>query len=134
MLETRKLETSKPSTKPTAPRFDVIKWLVVVLLIAAGVWANYYYSQLDWALRLAGWIVLICVVVAIILQTAVGEKTWVFAKDAQRELRKVVWPTRQETIQTTMVIIGMVVLMALILWGIDSILLWIISWLTGQRG
>jgi preprotein translocase subunit SecE len=115
-------------------KLDGIKWAVVVVLFAAGLWANYHYMQIDWALRAAGWIVLLCIMVSISLQTATGKRVWVFAKDARGELRKVVWPTRQETLQTTLIIVVMVMCMALILWGIDSILLWIIGWLTGQRG
>ncbi len=111
--------------------WDALKWALVVILIAAGIWANYHFSQIDWALRLAGWIVLACIVVAIALQTAAGRRAWVFAKEARGELRKVVWPTRRETIQTTMVVVGMVVLMALILWAIDSFLLWLVSLVSG---
>lgn len=111
-------------------RWDALKWSVVAILLMAGVWANYHYIQIDWALRLAGWILLACIMVAISLQTAIGAQVWTFAKDARMELRKVAWPTRPETIQTTMVIVGMVVLMALILWGIDSLLLWLVSLMT----
>jgi preprotein translocase subunit SecE len=46
----------------------------------------------------------------------------------------VVWPTRQETIQTTLVIGAVVVVLALVLWFIDGILVWAVGWLTGQRG
>ncbi len=112
---------------------DTLKWAVVVILIAAGVWANYHYSQIDWPIRFVGWIVLAAVLFAIASQTAGGRRAWDFSKGARAELRKVVWPTRQETIQTTMVVVGMVVLMALILWGIDSVLLWIMSLLTGGQ-
>lgn len=109
---------------------DILKWTAIVVLIVAGIWANYYYSQIDWSLRLAGWIVLGCLLLGFSLQTKLGSQAWEFAKNARIELRKVVWPTRQETIQTTMVVIGMVILMALILWGIDSLLLWIMNVLT----
>ncbi len=114
--------------------FDRLKWTLIAVLIAAGIWANYNYAAVDWALRLAGWIVLACILLAIASQTAAGAKVWRFAKDARGELRKVVWPTRQETVQTTMIVVGMVILMALILWGLDSLLLWVVSLLTGQSG
>ncbi len=116
----------------SAPSWDVLKWILIVALIIAGLWANYYYSEIDWPIRLAGWIVLACIALGIASQTAVGRRVWDFTKDARNELRKVVWPTRQETIHTTMIIVGMVVIMALILWGIDSALLSIVGWLTGQ--
>lgn len=115
-------------------RWDALKWVFVVILVAAGLWANYHYIQLDWSLRLAGWIVLAIIIVLVASQTALGQRSWNFAKQARQELRKVVWPTRQETVQTTVIIIAMVILMALILWAIDSFLLWLLSLLTGQRG
>jgi len=116
----------------TNTRFDAVKWVVITLLIAGGIWANYYYSEIEWALRLIGWIVLMGIVLGIASQTYGGRKAWEFAKGSRIELRKVVWPTRQETVRTTMVITVMVVIMALILWGIDSFLLWIMSLLTGH--
>jgi len=125
----KKLEAITPGAS-----LNGLKWILVIVLIVAGVWANYYYSQIDWPIRLAGWIVLACITLGISSQTVAGHKAWEFSKGARGELRKVVWPTRQETVQTTMVVVGMVVLMALILWGIDSILLWLVGWLTGQRG
>ena len=115
-------------------KWDSFKWAVVVILVIAGLWANYHYQQIDWALRFAGWIVLMCVVAGIASLTYAGKRLWVFAKESRGELRKVVWPTRQETVQTTMIIIAMVVVMALILWGIDSVLLWLLGIFTGQRG
>lgn len=124
----------KLNTEPQKANWDSLKWGFIFLLIVAGLWANYHFSQVEWALRLAGWIILACLSAAIVLQTAVGRHTWLFVKQARGELRKVAWPARQETIQTTMIIVGMVVLTSLILWGIDSILLWIVQMLTGQRG
>ena len=115
-------------------KFDGFKWILILALIATGIWANYSYSQWDWSLRFAGWIVLACVVLFCILQTRVGRVFWSFAKDARMELRKVVWPTRQETIQTTMMVMAMVMVMAIILWGLDTLLFWIVSLLTGQNG
>ena len=48
-------------------------------------------------------------------------------KGSRTEIRKVVWPTRQETVQTTMVVVGFVLLVALLLWGLDSFLGWLVS-------
>lgn len=115
-------------------RFDTVKWLLVVILIAAGVVFNFYYSHIAWALRLAAWIILICVLIGIMAQTVKGQQAWAFAKVSRAELRKVVWPTRPETIQTTLVVVVLVIIMALLMWGIDAILMWIVGLLTGQRG
>jgi preprotein translocase subunit SecE len=123
----------KPDRPKSGFSWDSIKWILIIALFIIALWANYHYSEIDWPLRLAGWIILACVALGIASQTAIGRKAWNFSKDARNELRKVVWPTRQETIQTTMIIVAMVVVMALILWGIDSTLLSIVGWLTGQK-
>lgn len=115
-------------------KLDGLKWFLILLLVAAGIGANYYYHQVAWALRAAGGIFLAAIVVAIALQTAKGLAAWNFFKGSRTELRKVVWPTRQETLQTTLVVVVMVIVIALILWGLDTFFFWAVSWLTGQRG
>jgi preprotein translocase subunit SecE len=114
--------------------FDWLKWLVAAVLLLAGLAANYYYSYQPWPLRLLGWIVLLGIIAAIVLQTLQGKQFIAFARESRMELRKVFWPTRQETVQTTLFVAAMVIVLALILWGIDSVLMWLIGWLTGQRG
>jgi preprotein translocase subunit SecE len=83
-------------------------------------------------LRFAGWIILTCVWLWIFYQTFIGKKLFAFAMEARVELRKVVWPNRQETVQTTMIIAALVIVMSLILWGIDSVLMMAVNWLSGQ--
>jgi len=113
---------------------NIFLWLVIVAVVAAGVVANFYFAYYAVSIRLIGWLAITIVVVLLALQTTAGALSWEFIKQARNEMRKVTWPTRQETVQTSLVVIGMVVLMSLILWGIDSILLWLIGMLTGQSG
>ncbi len=120
-------------TEPTS-KIDLLKWLVIAGLIAAGIWANFHFSAIAWPLRLIGWILLVCVLIAITLQTLKGQMAWSFAKAARHELRKVVWPTRQETVQMTMLVVALVIVMAMFMWGIDSVLLWAVGILTKQGG
>ena len=115
-------------------RFDLLKWIIVFLLVIGGIVANTYFSDVAWALRTAAGIVVLGVALFVALQTGVGHVFLIFAKGARTELRKVVWPTRQETIQTTLVVVAMVVFAALILWGLDTLFFWLVGWLTGQRG
>jgi preprotein translocase subunit SecE len=115
-------------------RFNWVKWLIAAFLFIAGIVANYYYNEQPWPLRLLGWLFLLGLMTIIILQTPQGKQVLSFARESRMELRKVVWPTYQETVQTTLFIAVMVVVLALILWGIDSVLMWLIGWLTGQRG
>jgi preprotein translocase subunit SecE len=115
-------------------KLDWLKWLLIAFLIVAGVVANHVYVQQPWPLRLLAWLFLTGVVVFLGSQTKTGIKFLTFAKESRIELRKVVWPTRQETMQTTLIIAVMVVILALMLWGIDGMLVWLVGTLTGQRG
>lgn len=119
---------------PGKQKLDWLKWLLITVLIIAGLVANSYYNTQPWPLRLLGWLLLLIVAFGIALQTYQGKKALIFARESRMELRKVFWPTRQETLQTTMVVVIMVIVLALVLWGVDSFLMWLIGWLTGQRG
>ena len=65
------------------------------------------------------------------LQNVKGKEVWDLAKEARVEVRKVVWPTRQETTETTLIVVAVVIFVALILWGLDSGLSWVIKGLIG---
>lgn len=114
-------------------QLDWLKWLIAAALLLAGLVANHYYSQIPMALRTAAWLFIVAIAALVASRTQKGKWTLAFFRDSRMELRKVVWPTRQETVQTTMVVAVMVIILALILWGMDGILVWLIGWLTGQR-
>jgi preprotein translocase subunit SecE len=118
-------------------RFSSMDFLfsgLAVVLFAAGVAGNIYFSEQAIALRAAAWIVLAMVIVLLVIQTTYGKLALHFLKEARVELRKVVWPGRQQTLQTGLIVFVMVVITSLLLWGIDSLLIWAIGFLTGQRG
>jgi preprotein translocase subunit SecE len=115
-------------------KLDWLKWIIVSVLLVAGLWANYYYTQQPWPLRLLAGLFLFAIIAATIFQTSLGRRAYVFARESRMELRKVVWPTRQETIHTTFIIAVLVIILALMLWGVDGMLVWLMGWLTGQRG
>jgi preprotein translocase subunit SecE len=115
-------------------RLDWLKWLVALVLLLAALVANQYYSEVSMPLRTLGWLFILAVAGFVASKTQKGRWVIEFFRDSRMELRKVVWPTREETTQTTLVVAAMVVVLALLLWGIDGILVWIIGWLTGQRG
>ncbi|MBB72107.1 MAG: preprotein translocase subunit SecE [Legionellales bacterium] len=113
---------------------DILKWLAVLVIFALGLYANYHYSAVALPIRIIGWIVVFGVMLGIASVTTKGRIAVNFAKEARVELRKVVWPTRQETMHTAMVVIAIVLVMALIMWAADTFFLWAMAWLTGQRG
>lgn len=115
-------------------RLDWFKWSVVAIILLAGMIGNHYYSNVSVPLRVITWFGLLAVASFIASKTNRGQWTLELFLEARKELRKVVWPTREETVQTTLVVAIMVIILALMLWGLDGILVWLIGWLTGQRG
>jgi preprotein translocase subunit SecE len=119
------------SVENKAGSLDWLKWLVVVALLAGGVFANWYYQDEMLLLRVAGLLATAAVAILLALQTERGKAIWSLLKEARTEVRRVVWPSNQETTQTTLVVIAIVFVFALILWGLDSLLGWIVSSIIG---
>lgn len=111
-------------------KVNILVWGLVLILVMAGVVANHYYSALALSLRFALWIILVCILLGLTALTSQGKSAWAFIKDARMELRKVVWPTRDETVKTTIVVAALVFVMSMVLWGIDTVLLLIVSRIT----
>ncbi len=113
---------------------DLLKWVVTIVLIAVGMVGFYYFSDQSLLARVIGLLALSGVAIFLASTTAKGQQSLVFLREAHTEVRKVVWPTRQETIQTTAIVLAMVLLVAIFIWMLDSILFWIVGWLTGRGG
>ncbi len=113
---------------------DTLKWLVATALLGAAVMAFYYYGEESLLLRVIGLLVVFAAAAAIALTTDKGRAAWEFMRESRTEIRKVVWPTRKETTQTTLVVIGVVALVAIFLWMIDGLLSWIVRMLLGHGG
>jgi len=115
------------SVETSTSRFDTAKWLAVFALVAVAVVGNSYYSDQSLLYRVLGILVIAAVAGMVALQTAKGAAFWALVKGARTEIRKVVWPTRQESVQTTMIVVAFVILVALLLWGLDSFFGWLVS-------
>ncbi len=113
---------------------DTVKLGLVVLLLIGGIAAFYYFAEQSLVIRVGGLLVLVAICAAITYQTQTGKRLWGFAHDSRNEVRKVVWPTRQETVQTTLLVMAMVIVVALLLWAVDSLLGWGVKLLIGQGG
>lgn len=110
---------------------ESVKWLVAIALLAGAVVGNHMFADQSVLLRAIGVVVAIAAGLGIASQTAKGRDFLAFAKEARIEVRKVVWPTRQETTHTTLIVMVATVIMALILWGLDGILFRAVGFLTG---
>lgn len=119
------------TTQAEETRFDSVKWLFVVVLVAFGVVANYQFAAESLLYRVIGLLVLAGVALYVTLQTAKGKAFSVLLKEAKVEIRKVVWPTRQELTQTTLIVVVFVLIVALVLWGLDSLVSWVVAGVIG---
>ena len=113
---------------------DTVKLAAAVAILMGALVAFYYYADVSKLARVVGMIAAVGVAAAIALQTDKGRTIASFVKEAQIEVRKVVWPTRQETVQTTLVVMVVVVIVAIFLWLLDMALGGIVSQVMGQKG
>jgi len=117
-------------TSSTSP-LDWLKWLAVVLLVGAGVVGNWYFQDQSLLYRVLALVVLAGAAVAVAGQTANGRSAWQLMKDARAEIRRVVWPKREETVQTTGIVLLLVIIFGLLLWLLDTLLGWFVSAVIG---
>ena len=110
---------------------DSVKLVISVLVLVAGIFAFYYFQEESQLLRVLGILAVAVVAFLIAATTMVGKRSIGFARDARAEVRKVVWPTRQETTQTTIAVLVMVLIVAIMLWLFDMFLGWGVRSLLG---
>jgi preprotein translocase subunit SecE len=115
-------------------KLDSVKLLAALLMLVAGVAGFYYLEEESHLYRVLGLLVVILLAVGVVYTTELGKRVNEFRKDSFTELRKVVWPSRQETIQTTLIVVVAVFFIGIFLWLLDMLLLWGVQVLTGQGG
>jgi preprotein translocase subunit SecE len=111
-------------TEQTSSGFDTVKLMIALLALIAGVVGFYYFADESQLLRVIGLLAVAATAFFIVSTTEIGRRSLGFVRDARVEVRKVVWPTRTETTQTTIAVLIMVFLVAIFLWLIDMTLGW----------
>jgi preprotein translocase subunit SecE len=119
------------NTESQSNSLDIVKWTLVVILLAAAIVGNQMYGEVSVLVRAISVVVTFVIAGLIALQTEKGKQALSFAREAQIEVRKVVWPTRQEALNTTFIVLAATGVLALILWGMDAVLLRIVNFITG---
>jgi preprotein translocase subunit SecE len=122
------------NTDTVSVNLDTFKLALALIIAISAIVGFYYFADQLLLYRIVGLLVCAGVAVGIALNTEKGRSVWAFFQGTQVEVRKVVWPTRQETMQTTLIVVLMVVIVAVILWGLDIVLGWSIKALMGQGG
>ena len=113
---------------------DKVKIILAIAIVIGGVAGYYAYEDAPAVLRIGGVIFSLAVAIGVFMTAEVGRQLWRFIQGSRVELRKVVWPNRQETGQTTLVIIFFVIIMGTFFWLLDMFLAWGARTLTGQGG
>src|SRR5260370_41780687 len=111
---------------------DKIKMTLAVALVIAGVWGYYYFSDAAQVLRVLMVLGGLLAAAGVAWLTATGKELFAFSQEAWQEAGKVSWPTRKETVQTTLVVFAFVVIMALFLFAVATSLAWMIKLMTGK--
>ena len=122
-----------------SPVLDIIKKIFSALIVIAAVSAFYYFSvdhdsikEIRLLFRVLGLVAVIVAVVALMSTTNTGRFVLSFIIESKQEVRKVIWPTRDETMRTTLLVFAMVFIVGLILWFLDMFLFWGVRLLTGE--
>lgn len=111
---------------------NTAKWVLVVLIVAVGVYGNQFYAK-DFSVleRTLALLPMAAIAIFFALRTVQGEAFAKLIKESRSEIRRVVWPTRQETNQTTLIVVAVVLVMALMLWAMDWVLVKLVSLIIG---
>ncbi len=113
---------------------DRIKYVVAAILAVGGLWGFYYIGERPLVVRLGVILGAFALAAGVMWLSQAGKDFVVFSREAWEEAKRVVWPSRKETLQTTGVVFVFVFVMALFLWGVDTTLLWITQKLLGTGG
>ena len=117
------------------PALNTVLWAITAAIVVVGVYGNNNFGQFfgtdSLLYRVLALLALAVVAAVVALQTSQGKSFWELLKGARVEIRKVVWPTRQESTQTTMIVLLVVVVAGLILWLLDTVLGWLVSVIIG---
>ncbi|MGD9889001.1 MAG: preprotein translocase subunit SecE [Halothiobacillaceae bacterium] len=120
------------ATVPTSSPLDTVKLALALVVLAAGMFGFYWFEQIALTWRVIAMFAVAGVAVGLVLWTDLGRRFISFGRESRVELRKVVWPTRQETIQITLIVLVLVFLIGLFLWLVDSLLFWGVQMITGR--
>ena len=110
---------------------NYFRWSVGLLLIAVAIYGNSYYSLEPLLYRVLGVLVLLALSTVILVTTVEGKEALKLILESRTEIRRVVWPSRPETTQTTLIVIVAITIAGLILWGLDSLFGWATASLLG---
>jgi preprotein translocase subunit SecE len=108
---------------------EILLWVAASVVTGLAFYLTYNFDFSAPVISMV-WIIWLGVAGGLVLYTSPGQAVLAFSKEAKIEMQKVVWPIRPETIQTTMIVMAMVGITGVMLWGLDSLMMWSIAKLT----
>ena len=124
------MSTTTPETSQSGV-LDIIKLLAAAGILVGGLYGFYYLVEVSLPLRVLLVLGGLIVGVAVAMTSTQGQRLWAFIQGSRVEIRKVIWPTKQETTQTAIAVFVFTLIMALFFWALDSGLLWLTRQLVG---
>ncbi len=111
---------------------DIVKLISSVLVVIVGLVAFYYFSDFQLLYRVLGLLVVVSAAIALGFTTAKGKGIWLFMLESKLEFKRIVWPSKDEAVRTTLLVFLMVFVVGLILWLLDMFLFWAVQLLMNQ--
>ena len=124
------MSTTTPETSQSGV-LDIIKLLAAAGILVGGLYGYYYLVEMSLPLRVLLVLGGLIAGVAVAMTSTQGQRLWAFSQGSRVEIRKVIWPTKQETTQTAIAVFVFTLVMALFFWALDSGLLWLTRQLVG---
>jgi preprotein translocase subunit SecE len=126
--------SKEANSQNTSSSLDTAKMLLAIVVLVGSLLGYYLFQEAHAVIRVLGVVAGVAVAIFIMYQTTVGKSWFHYLSHAKREVKLVVWPTRPETVQMTLIVFVVVILMGIFLWLIDMFFLWAVKLLTGQGG
>ena len=132
VADTSSKELMDTKLDPGVTALDTLKLLIAGAILLSGIFGYYYYAEVSVLVRAIGLLLAFGLGVVVALKSTRGQALMKFVQGSRVELRKVVWPTREETIQTTVTVLVFTLIMGVFFWLLDMFLLYATRFLTGQ--
>ena len=113
---------------------DIIKLLLAAGVLVGGLYSYYYFLEVSLPLRVLMVLGGLAAGITVAMTSTQGQRLWAFIQGARIEIRKVIWPTKQETTQTAIAVFVFTLILAMFFWGPDSFILWLTRTLVGSTG
>jgi len=124
----------KPEVQEARSTGDTIRLVLSLVILLGGIYAYYSLGDLHAVVRVLILLAGVAGAVAVLYTTALGGSWFKYLIQTKKEVRQVVWPTRKETAQTTLIVVIAVIIIGIFLWLVDMFFLWAVKLLTGQGG